>query len=141
MVTDDWLRLSDEVSPAKKRVVVFLHAPIFFFSFILGHYLIFPLLYLPLSMSKRQRDEANVSSMQAILGDVPVATIENLLYRSNNNVEAALNLYFTSPVPTIPAATAKSASSTSSIKSKPSPASKAFQGKKYYIGDLVITGM
>ncbi|KAI8049793.1 SNF2 family N-terminal domain-containing protein [Gilbertella persicaria] len=68
-------------------------------------------------MSKRSRDEASIASLQSILGQqVPLETLDNLLYRSNNNVEAAINLYFTEPPPTQP------------------------MGKKYYIGDLVLTG-
>ncbi|KAG2191703.1 hypothetical protein INT47_011364 [Mucor saturninus] len=83
-------------------------------------------------MSKRQREEANIESIRAILGDIPVKTIEDLLHRSNQNVETAVNLYFSDPLPIIPTQTSKNTSKLKLEKPK---------GEiKYYIGDLVITG-
>ncbi|KAI7887816.1 P-loop containing nucleoside triphosphate hydrolase protein [Mucor mucedo] len=83
-------------------------------------------------MSKRQREEANIESIRAILGDIPVKTIEDLLHRSNQNVETAVNLYFSDPLPIIPTQTSKNTSKPKLEKPK---------GEiKYYIGDLVITG-
>lgn len=86
-------------------------------------------------MSKRPRDQASIASLKAILGDIPTATIENLLHRSNNNVEVAVNMYFTEPqqplsATTQPAAVMKTATSSTIDNSK----------LRYYIGDLVITG-
>lgn len=83
-------------------------------------------------MSKRQREEANIESIRAILGDIPIKTIENLLHRSNQNVETAVNLYFSGPLPTIPTPTPKITNKAKSEKPK--------EEIKYYIGDLVITG-
>ena len=77
-------------------------------------------------MSKRSRDEASISSIQAILGDqVPVETIELLLHRSNNNIETALNLYFTEPPPSTPPKKEEQ---------------KEIQGTPFFVGELVITG-
>lgn len=83
-------------------------------------------------MSKRQREEANIESIRAILGDIPVKTIEDLLHRSNQNVETAVNLYFSDPLPIIP---------TQTLKNTSKPKLEKPKGEiKYYIGDLVITG-
>lgn len=83
-------------------------------------------------MSKRQRDETSVASIQAILGDISIDTIENLLHRSNNNVEAAVNLYFSGPLPK---------PSTQQQQLKKTLTKTNNKQIKYFIGDLVITGI
>lgn len=93
-------------------------------------------------MSKRPRDEASIASIRAILGDIPIQTIENLLHRSNNNVEAAVNLYFSGPLPSsTPAAAPKSSTQAQWSSQSSSGSSRNSTAIKYYIGDLVITGM
>ncbi len=84
-------------------------------------------------MSKRPRDEASVASIRAVLGDISIEAIDNLLHRSNNNVEMALNLYFTTPLPKPPQP--KKTLLTFGSKKK-----ETQQQVKYFIGDLVITG-
>jgi hypothetical protein len=94
-------------------------------------------------MSKRQRDDANIASIRAVLGgDIPIQTIENLLYRSNNNVEAAVNLYFSGPISqSTPQTQPQPQSNPGPPQSSTSSRSvKDQQGIKYYLGDLVITG-
>lgn len=82
-------------------------------------------------MSKRPRDDAKIESVRSILGDIPIETIEKLLNSANQNVETAINLYFTDPPPPPPAA-----QSVQHIKQD-----KSVQTiDKYYLGDLVITG-
>lgn len=82
-------------------------------------------------MSKRSRDETKIEFVRSILGDIPIETIEKLLNSANQNVETAINLYFTDPSPPPPVA-----QSVQHIKQdKPAQAIN-----KYYIGDLVITG-
>ncbi|KAI9250369.1 SNF2 family N-terminal domain-containing protein [Helicostylum pulchrum] len=81
-------------------------------------------------MSKRSRDETKIEFVRSILGDIPIETIEKLLNSANQNVETAINLYFTDPSPPPPVA-----QSVQHIKQdKPAQAIN-----KYYIGDLVIT--
>jgi DNA repair protein RAD5 len=81
-------------------------------------------------MSKRSRDDA---SIKAVLGDIPVHVIENLLHRSNNNVEAAVNLYFSQPQPVDPPAPKPKSQSESTL-------TKSSNGIRYYIGEMVLTG-
>lgn len=83
-------------------------------------------------MSKRPRDDTKIESVRSILGDIPIETIERLLNSANQNVETAINLYFTDPppLPTPPTQNDKR------IK-QDTPARTI---DKYYIGDLVITG-
>lgn len=83
-------------------------------------------------MSKRQREEANIASIRAVLGDIPLSTVEQLLHRSNQNVETAVNLYFSGPLPPIPTSASNVNNSVRSNKPK--------AGIEYYLGDLVITG-
>lgn len=84
-------------------------------------------------MSKRQREEANIASIRAVLGDIPIKTVEDLLHRSNQNVEVAVNLYFSGPLPTLTPPVPKI--TTINVSS-----SKKQKEIKYYIGDIVITG-
>ncbi|KAK4518092.1 uncharacterized protein ATC70_001443 [Mucor velutinosus] len=90
--------------------------------------------------NKRPRDQASIASLKTILGDIPVQTIENLLHRSNNDVEVAVNLYFTEPqqTPTQPSVTATSSSGATLIT--PTASSMDTSNLRYYIGDMVITG-
>lgn len=83
-------------------------------------------------MSKRTRDDASIASLKAILGDVPNQVIENLLHRSNNNIETAVDLYFSEPQPIDPVPIPK-------FWPKSTP-SKHFNGTRYYIGEMVLTG-
>ncbi|KAI8373677.1 SNF2 family N-terminal domain-containing protein [Blakeslea trispora] len=91
-------------------------------------------------MSKRSRDEASIASLQAILGpQVPDKVLENLLYRANNNLETAINLYFNEP------ALQQIPKPVSQPKTKPAPVFNSNStaspgGLKYYIGDIVISG-
>jgi hypothetical protein len=89
-------------------------------------------------MSKRQRDHANIDSIRAILGDIPIQIIENLLHRSNHNVEAAVNLYFSGPLPSQPAPPLQISKG---VKKNHGSYQQKNTGIKYFIGDLVITGM
>ncbi|KAI7905546.1 SNF2 family N-terminal domain-containing protein [Cokeromyces recurvatus] len=84
-----------------------------------------------MSNIKRPRDEASIESLRSILGDVSINVLENLLHRSNNNVELAINLYFTEPQQQ-----QQSSSTNTLLTTKPSKPKEL----KYYIGDLVITG-
>ncbi|CEP09742.1 hypothetical protein [Parasitella parasitica] len=79
--------------------------------------------------NKRPRDQDSIDSLKAILGDLPATTINNLLQRSNYNVEVAVNLYFAGPQQETSTAT-KSNACSSIGNSK----------LRYYIGDIVITG-
>ncbi|KAG2237950.1 hypothetical protein INT48_002511, partial [Thamnidium elegans] len=72
----------------------------------------------------------------SILGDIPIETIEKLLNSANQNVETAINLYFTDPPPPPPPSSPPPAQSNKHIK-QDTPAQKI---DKYYLGDLVITG-
>lgn len=83
--------------------------------------------------NKRPRDQASIASLKAILGDLPTETIENLLHRSNNDVEVAVNMYFTEPqqAPT-------QSSSVTSSGAAMAPVNQA--NLRYYIGEMVITG-
>lgn len=80
-------------------------------------------------MSKRLREEENIESLKAILGDIPIETIEDLLNKANQNIETAVNLYFSDPPPP-----------------PPPPVQQINQTRlsradiKFYLGDLVITG-
>lgn len=136
MKIDQSIVLPKAESPRQKTRSSNFERVQFFFLHILAATQYFLFVLAQPSMSKRERDEGNVSSMQAILGDIPITTIKNLLYRSNNNVEAALNLYFTNPSTT----SSPIPTTTSPTKNKHNTDSKVFAGKKYYIGDLVITG-
>ncbi|GAN03178.1 DNA repair protein rad-5 [Mucor ambiguus] len=82
--------------------------------------------------NKRPRDQASIASLKAILGDLPTQSIENLLYRSNNDVEVAINMYFTESqqAPAQPLAAPSSGATL---------ASTGRSRARYYIGDLVIT--
>ncbi|KAI8969028.1 SNF2 family N-terminal domain-containing protein [Mycotypha africana] len=81
-------------------------------------------------MSKRQREEASIASLKAILGDLPDDLLTSLLHRANNNVETAINLYFANPEPPQQLLTTSSISHT---KSDPR------QFTRYFIGDVVVT--
>ncbi|EIE77372.1 hypothetical protein RO3G_02076 [Rhizopus delemar RA 99-880] len=70
-------------------------------------------------MSKRPRDEASVESLKAILGDISTQLCESLLHRANNNIEAAIDLYFSNP---------------------PVVTTQRKKSDRFNIGDLVITG-
>lgn len=96
-------------------------------------------------MSKRPRDEGSINSIRAILGDIPNETIEILLHRSNNNVEAAINLYFTDP-PAQPTSMKQSAVqqqtivNDNSLSSNGETSQSSSYGIRYYIGDIVVSG-
>lgn len=70
-------------------------------------------------MSKRLRDEASVESLKAILGDISTQLCESLLHRANDNIEAAIDLYFSNP---------------------PVVTTQRKKSDRFNIGDLVITG-
>lgn len=72
-------------------------------------------------MSKRPRDNTLIESLKAIL-NASTEICESLLDRTNNNIEEAIDLYFSNP-PSITTQTKK--------KKKPN---------RYYLGDLVISG-
>ncbi|KAI8971401.1 P-loop containing nucleoside triphosphate hydrolase protein [Pilobolus umbonatus] len=76
-------------------------------------------------MSKRPREDKWISALKDILGDISNEMAESLLEKTNNNVENAINLYFTSP----PQAT--TSSRRDPITTTPD---------QIYIGELVITG-
>jgi DNA repair protein RAD5 len=84
-------------------------------------------------MSKRARDDASIASLKAILGDISDDIIENLLYRSNNNIETAVNLYFSEPQ----SAESRPESSLTKIRSVDQTCS---EGIRYFIGEMVLTG-
>lgn len=71
-------------------------------------------------MSKRPRDNTLIESLKAIL-NASTEICESLLDRTNNNIEEAIDLYFSNP-PSI---------TTQTKKKKPN---------RYYLGDLVISG-
>ncbi|KAI9267417.1 SNF2 family N-terminal domain-containing protein [Sporodiniella umbellata] len=71
-------------------------------------------------MAKRVRNELAFDSLRSVLGDIPESTCEALLHKTNNNVEEAIELYFTNPTSIV---TAK--------KAKPI---------RFNIGEIVITG-
>ncbi|KAI8645409.1 SNF2 family N-terminal domain-containing protein, partial [Parasitella parasitica] len=79
--------------------------------------------------NKRPRDQDSVNSLKAILGDLPAAKIDNLLHRSNNNVEVAVNLYFAGPQ-----------QETSTVTKSNPFSSIGNSNLRYYIGDIAVTG-
>lgn len=95
--------------------------------------------------NKRPRDQASIASLKAILGDIPTQTIENLLHRSNNDVELAVNMYFTEPQsqpqqqPSV-TRTKSSGADVSATLTQPKISTMSNSSLRYYIGDLVITG-
>ncbi|KAL9541494.1 hypothetical protein MBANPS3_009095 [Mucor bainieri] len=98
--------------------------------------------------NKRPRDDASIASLQAILGNVPTHTIESLLHRANNDVQVAVNLYFTEPPPQqqqpppSPPTTTSVCSSLSSGRRKGATKATSYTkptNLRYYIGDMVIT--
>ncbi|KAG1122047.1 hypothetical protein G6F42_011846 [Rhizopus arrhizus] len=95
--------------------------------------------------NKRPRDQASIASLKAILGDIPTQTIENLLHRSNNDVELAVNMYFTEPQsqtqqqPSV-TRTKSSGADVSATLTQPKTSTMNKSSLRYYIGDLVITG-
>ncbi|OBZ81326.1 DNA repair protein RAD5, partial [Choanephora cucurbitarum] len=91
-------------------------------------------------MSKRSRDEASIVSLQAILGpQVPEKVLENILYRANNNLETAINLYFNEPaLQQAPQPAPQPAAKPAPVFNKRTIATQ--DGLKYYIGDIVISG-
>ncbi|KAL7334471.1 DNA helicase rad5 [Mucor circinelloides] len=95
--------------------------------------------------NKRPRDQASIASLKAILGDIPTQTIESLLHRSNNDVELAVNMYFTEPQsqpqqqPSV-TRTKSSGADVSATLTQPKTSTMNKFSLRYYIGDLVITG-
>ncbi|KAI9480559.1 MAG: SNF2 family N-terminal domain-containing protein [Benjaminiella poitrasii] len=88
-----------------------------------------------MSNNKRPRDEAAIESLRSILSDVSTDVLQHLLDRSNNNVEVAVNLYFTEPQ-----LQQSPAPPTVDDNLSLPPDTNQPNDSSYYLGDLVITG-